>query len=412
MRNGHWNRLSTIRQRRHRKRQTRGRRRAAARNGKMLHVPSPLPTVSRRRVLVGAAALALLGVPVSRMRVIATAAGGRRADRATRPGPRRQPAGHRRRGRRARGDRAGAHRGGRRARGPRPGAVRRAGPDARPGRARPAPRRPAPPPQPAKAPDREGRDRRAAGLGATARRELAAKLSGYRAGLLGSIAARAPRRTPSRWLRRRRRNDLSPSRARTDTHDDDVVAGRRTHQPDAAAGRRRRRAVRRDRHRARHDLRLRDRVRALHARRQRPGVGVDGRAPRPARGGVGDAGGAVGRGPAARGRLPAADRGRQPHRCGQPRGADGGGRRRRVAGRRRAGHRRAGPRVRRHRADGMRGHRGPVAPRARRRRSRSRSPAAPNSPASWRVRPASASQSAPRRSRRPRRRPGSPGSRR
>ena len=35
------------------------------RNGKMLHVPSPNPTVSRRRVLVGAAALALLGASVA-----------------------------------------------------------------------------------------------------------------------------------------------------------------------------------------------------------------------------------------------------------------------------------------------------------------------------------------------------------
>ena len=34
-------------------------------NGKMLHVPSPNPTLSRRRVLVGAAALALLSVPVT-----------------------------------------------------------------------------------------------------------------------------------------------------------------------------------------------------------------------------------------------------------------------------------------------------------------------------------------------------------
>jgi hypothetical protein len=35
------------------------------RNGKMLHVPSPNPTLTRRRVLVGAAALALLSVPVT-----------------------------------------------------------------------------------------------------------------------------------------------------------------------------------------------------------------------------------------------------------------------------------------------------------------------------------------------------------
>lgn len=34
-------------------------------NGKMLHVPSPPPTLSRRQVLVGAAALALLGASVS-----------------------------------------------------------------------------------------------------------------------------------------------------------------------------------------------------------------------------------------------------------------------------------------------------------------------------------------------------------
>jgi hypothetical protein len=35
------------------------------RNGKMLHVPSPNPTLSRRRVLVGAAALALLSAPIA-----------------------------------------------------------------------------------------------------------------------------------------------------------------------------------------------------------------------------------------------------------------------------------------------------------------------------------------------------------
>ena len=34
-------------------------------NGKMLHVPSPQPTVSRRQVLVGAAALTLLGASVA-----------------------------------------------------------------------------------------------------------------------------------------------------------------------------------------------------------------------------------------------------------------------------------------------------------------------------------------------------------
>jgi len=34
-------------------------------NGKMLHVPSPNPTVSRRRVLIGTAALALLGASVA-----------------------------------------------------------------------------------------------------------------------------------------------------------------------------------------------------------------------------------------------------------------------------------------------------------------------------------------------------------
>jgi hypothetical protein len=33
------------------------------RNGKMFHVPSPNPTVSRRRVLISTAALALLGIP-------------------------------------------------------------------------------------------------------------------------------------------------------------------------------------------------------------------------------------------------------------------------------------------------------------------------------------------------------------
>jgi hypothetical protein len=74
-----WNRLSTIRQGRCAKRQTRGgiqRIHSAAwvltthalsprwrhtGNGRMLHVPSPPPTVSRRHVLFGAAALALLG---------------------------------------------------------------------------------------------------------------------------------------------------------------------------------------------------------------------------------------------------------------------------------------------------------------------------------------------------------------
>ena len=34
-------------------------------NGKMLHVPSPNPTVSRRRVLIGTAALALIGASVA-----------------------------------------------------------------------------------------------------------------------------------------------------------------------------------------------------------------------------------------------------------------------------------------------------------------------------------------------------------
>jgi hypothetical protein len=59
-----WNRLSTIRQRR----RTNGKSAVAVDgpwNGKMLQVPSLNPTISRRRVLVGAAAMALLGASVA-----------------------------------------------------------------------------------------------------------------------------------------------------------------------------------------------------------------------------------------------------------------------------------------------------------------------------------------------------------
>ena len=68
--------------------------------------------------------------------------------------------------------------------------------------------------------------------------------------------------------------------------------------------------------------------------------------------------------PPARGRISVADRGRQPHGCGESRSADGGGRRRRVASRRRAGERRKGARVRGQRADGLRGQGSPVEPRS------------------------------------------------
>ena len=144
-------------------------------------------------------------------------------------------------------------------------------------------------------------------------------------------------------------------------------------------------------------------------------------APQTARGGLGDAGSPIGGRPTACGRLPVADRGRQPHRCREPRGADGGGRRRRVASRRRAGDRRTGARVRGQRADGLRGQGGAVEPRSgHRRRSRSPSPAAPNSSPPRRAdlrgngglrllaEEIRARNSAPSRCRPPRFRPGSP----
>ena len=83
-----------------------------------------------------------------------------------------------------------------------------------------------------------------------------------------------------------------------------------------------RRAVRRGDHRARRHLRLRHRVGALHARGQRPGGRGDGRAPRTPRGRDRDARGRAAWTAAARGRLSAADAGRQPRpmprtsRCG------------------------------------------------------------------------------------------------
>ena len=60
-------------------------------------VPSPLPAVSRRRMLLGTAALAALGVIRRRVRQAAAASRPRRPGVAARPGPQRQPAGNRRR---------------------------------------------------------------------------------------------------------------------------------------------------------------------------------------------------------------------------------------------------------------------------------------------------------------------------
>ena len=155
-------------------------------NGKMLHVPSPNPTVSRRRVLVGAAALALLGASVAACgssppppEVDELAA---QLERARSDSQLATDAAAAARGATAQALNAVAVR----AVGTRPGPVRRTCPDARSGRAH-------------RDPDQHhGRARRAsdpkdviAALreSADSATELAAKMSGYRAGLLGSIAA-------------------------------------------------------------------------------------------------------------------------------------------------------------------------------------------------------------------------------
>ena len=187
-RNRHWNRLSTIRQPRHRKWQ-----KSAVTVGgapqwqdvaRAESQPDPQQAASAGRGGgIGAAQRA-----GHRLWVVATATGGRRTGGPTRAGTHRQPAGDRRGRRRARGHRHGADCGRVRAVGARTGAVRRTGQGARDGCARPAPRATSTTAAPAKAPTAQDviaalRDSAASAT------ELAAKTSGYRAGLLGSIAA-------------------------------------------------------------------------------------------------------------------------------------------------------------------------------------------------------------------------------
>ena len=172
----------------------------------------------------------------------------------------------------------------------------------------------------------------------------------------------APRRTPSHWFRRGARNDV-PRTHRTDATTTSSRAAEPTspsRPPNAADGA------------------LFDAIATAQASiygygivsahsvpdDELSGVVIDGSAPQTARGGLGDAASPIGGRPTACGRISVADRGRQPDGCGESRGADGGGRRRRVASRRRAGERRTGARVRGQRADGLRGQGSPVEPRS------------------------------------------------
>ena len=112
--------------------------------------------------------------------------------------------------------------------------------------------------------------------------QLAAKQSGYRAGLLGSIAASCTAAyTVALVPAERRMTSPEPSADHHD-HNHNLVAGGRAHHARTAVGRGERRPVRRDRDRARDHLRLRAGVGALDARCQRPGFGGDGRASGPA----------------------------------------------------------------------------------------------------------------------------------
>ena len=149
------------------------------------------PIVKRRRVLTGGAALAVLVIAIARVQFTARAAGRRRTRSAVDPGPAGQRAGHRGgRGRVAAGGRR-ADAGRRRAHPARAGAGRPRSsawqPDvnvSRDDQRRPPPRRP--PRLPRRRWPTWSRSLRASADSAA---QLAGTSSGYRAGLLGSIAA-------------------------------------------------------------------------------------------------------------------------------------------------------------------------------------------------------------------------------
>ena len=250
-------------------------------------MPSLQPTVSRRRVLVGAAALALLGASATACAVTATATGRRRTGRATRAGPRRQPAGTDAAAAARAADRAGADDGGRRAVRARPGAVRRdlvrmtgkdaptsatSEPTSTTGRARQRP----PTPEDVIGALRESADsaarsgRQAVGLprgAARLDRRVVHRGIHRRTGTAGTTAMTSPTPTPT----------PAPSSRPSDAADGALFDAIATEHGD--------------------HLRLRDRVRAFDARGQLSGVVVDGRAPRAARRGVRDAERALGRPP-------------------------------------------------------------------------------------------------------------------